>query len=148
MNKQLIVLLFLVLIFNYECNTSTEPDKRSSVAKVSMQTDSTQYHLISGSAAIQITITNATDSTLIFPSCGKINKRIDIKNGKKWSKGYPEWNSPCPAFLLPFTYIKSDSSYFDITIIDTKGTFRIVTIYGGSTRLYSDTLYSNEFRIL
>ncbi len=145
MKNQIIYLIFFVIIFNSGCKNSTHPDNNTPPTTVFMRTDSLQYLLSSDLLNINIQIKNSTDSTLVFPSCGRISKRIDVKQGNVWSKGWPDWYSPCPAIFLVYTYIESDSSYFDHILIDTTGTFRVVTIYGRSIGFYPDTLISNEF---
>jgi hypothetical protein len=91
MKNQIICLIFFVIIFNSGCKNSTHPDNNTPPTTVFMRTDSLQYLLSSDLLNINIQIKNSTDSTLVFPSCGRISKRIDVKQGNVWSKGWPDW---------------------------------------------------------
>lgn len=148
MKNQIIFLLGFILIVCSGCKISTRSENNSPSATVTMTTDSLQYTLSLDLVYINIQIKNLTDSTLVFPSCGRISKRIDVKQGNVWSEGFPGWYSPCPALLSFTTSIESDSSYFDYISIDTTGTFRIVTIYHMLSSSNTDTLFSNEFIVL
>ena len=143
----LLVVFFLMLYSG--CKTSTQPDNNdaSSNKNILLTTDSLAYVRSSGSAAILFQIHNRTDSTVVFPSCGQVNCRIDTMEANSWSKGTPSWNSPCLAIFLTFSAIKSDSTYVGYLVIKSSGTFKIATIYGSSPSSYPDTVLSNSFTV-
>jgi hypothetical protein len=149
---RVISFLFLVLSFGCDKTSQSSVDSKSSnnppTMAVTMQTDSIQYVRISGSISIQILVHNATDSTVVFPSCHNILYRVDTSRNNIWLEGTSNWNGPCTADTYPFTFILSDSTIYRRITIRSSGTYRIASIYGSSIYYFPDMVFSNRFTIL
>ena len=146
-------LLVSFLMFDFGCKTSTQSDnsvaasdKNVPVPTLTITTDSLIYVRSSGSTRVLFQIHNATDSTMVFPSCPQIRCRIDTMRTNNWSEGVPTWDLPCLDVYSPYTLVKSDSVYVGNVIISSPGTFRIVSICG-SYNSYPDTVLSNNFTV-